>query len=89
MVLFITVAAPVTREHCLNVEKSEAAQAVVVDTKWAIILWPPPPLDGLDPAGRCVRNTLLREGLAKVGIWSLPAPEEQVRKHVVEQYDES
>ncbi len=76
---------PVVREHCLNVSASEAPQSVVVDTQWTVILWPPPPLHGSDPAGRCIRNTVGREFLAKVGIWELPPRQEQVREHVITQ----
>jgi len=75
----------VVREHCLDLAASRAAQSVRVDTHWTYILWPPLLLASADPAGRCVRNPPVREGLAAIGLWSLPSPEEQVRQHVVSQ----
>jgi hypothetical protein len=75
----------VVREYCLNIPASQAAHAVVVDKHWTYILWPPLVLSGDDPPGRCVRNTPLRQALDALGIWKLPSPEEQVRRHVVEQ----
>lgn len=75
----------VVHEYCLDNNASAASGTVKVDTKWTYILWPPLFLDALDPPGRCVRNTPLREGLDSLGIWKLPSPEEQVRQHVLDQ----
>jgi hypothetical protein len=76
------------REHCLDVGESEALQRVEVDTGWTYMLWPPLVFASLDPAGRCVRNSPLREGLAYIGLWELPSAEEQVREHVLDQLRE-
>jgi hypothetical protein len=78
----------IVREHCLDVDASERTQSVQVDSHWTLILFPPMLFSAADPAGRCVRNTPLREGLAALSIWSLDAASEQVRVHAVEQYQE-
>jgi hypothetical protein len=78
----------VVHEHCLDVGASEASRSVEVDSKWTYILWPPLTFGAIDPSGRCVRNTPLREGLSAVGIWDLPSPEEQVRDHIQDQLNE-
>lgn len=85
--LFGTVNGAV-KEHCLDVGASEALQRVDVDSHWTYVLWPPLPFAAVDPAGRCVRNNPAREALDYVGIWELPSPEEQVRRHVVGQLRE-
>ena len=84
-VVFLSSSLGVVREYCLNVPASQAAQAVVVDKHWTYILWPPLVLSGNDPPGRCVRNTPIRQALDAIGVWKLPTPEEQVRRHVVAQ----
>lgn len=92
LVMFFLVASTslgVVREYCLNTVATEAAGTVVVDKHWTYILWPPLVLSGNDPPGRCVRNTPIRQALDAVGIWKLPSPEEQVRRHVVEQIQQS
>lgn len=76
----------VVKEHCLDVEASERAGTVRVDSHWTYIVFPPIFFSAADPAGRCIRNTPLREGLAALSIWSLDSSSEQVRDHVVEQY---
>ena len=73
------------REHCLDIDESERSQRVEVDSHWTYILWPPLMFAGLDPPGRCVRNTPAREGLHQVGIWKLASAEDQVRDHVEDQ----
>jgi hypothetical protein len=75
----------VVREYCLDIPASKAAGTVVVDKHWTYVLWPPSVLAANDPPGRCVRNSPLRQGLDAIGLWKLPTPEEQVRRHVVEQ----
>jgi hypothetical protein len=75
----------VVHEHCLDTNASKSVGAVRVDSQWTYIVWPPLFFDAVDPPGRCVRNTPLREGLDAVGVWKLPAPEEQVRRHIVSQ----
>ena len=81
----VAFALPVVREHCLNVAASESQQRVMVDTKWTVLAWPPPPFASLDPTGRCVRNGVGRELLAEAGVWALPSRQEQVRQHVADQ----
>jgi hypothetical protein len=85
--MFVTVSSSlgVVREYCLNVPASEAAHTVVVDKHWTYIAWPPVMFSAVDPPGRCVRNLPLRQALDAVGIWKLPSPEEQVRRHIAEQ----
>lgn len=83
--LNVAVFAPVTREHCLDLGASQTAGAVRIDSKWTFVAWPPPPVSWLDPGGRCVRNSVLRQGLDLVGVWKLPTPLDQVRDHVQEQ----
>ena len=78
----------IVREHCLNMEASGATNSVKVDSSWTYILWPPLIFVNVDPSGRCVRNSPLREGLEAVGIWSLPSPEKQVAEHVEDQLRE-
>ncbi len=78
---------PVVREHCLSVDKSEDAGDVQVDSGRPFIV-SFPFFAGIDPPGRCVRNTQSRELLSAIGVWRLPSPEEQVRKHVEEQLRE-
>ncbi|MGH2963822.1 MAG: hypothetical protein ACRDMH_00355 [Solirubrobacterales bacterium] len=75
----------VVHEHCLDSNASQASGQVVVDSHWTYILWPPLFFAAADPAGRCVRNTPLREGLDAIGIWSLPSPEQQVHDHIESQ----
>lgn len=79
------LAAPVVREHCLDADALETASGTVVDTKWTYLAWPPLYLAPIDPPGRCVRNSLTREALNRLGVWKLPEPEEQVRRHLAEQ----
>ena len=85
MVFVLGTSLGVVREHCLDVPASRAAQAVVVEKHWTYVLWPPFIFASADPAARCVRNSPLRQGLDAIGIWKLPSPEEQVRRHVVDQ----
>lgn len=85
MVLSLAFGSGIVREHCLDVETSQAIGGVNVDTKWTYILWPPLPFASLDPPGRCVRNQPGREALDYVGVWELGEPEEQVREHAEEQ----
>jgi hypothetical protein len=75
----------VVREHCLDVDSSLAAQRVDLDSKWTYVLWPPMPLANLDPSGTCVRNSPLREAMAKAGVWKLDSPDAQVRTHLEKQ----
>lgn len=88
LVVFVLVAGTsmgVVREHCLDLEASSVETGADIDEKWTYILWPPLALSNLDPAGGCVRNSPLREGLNAVGIWPLPSAEAQVREHVEQQ----
>jgi hypothetical protein len=75
----------IVHEYCLDSQSSVATQTVQVDSHWTYILWPPLIFSAIDPPGRCVRNTPLREGLDAVGIWKLPSPEVQVRDHIRDQ----
>lgn len=84
----LSVAAPVTREHCLDAAASESTRQILVHSKWTPIVWPPPPVVSADPRGLCVRNSLIREGLHQIGIWKLQTPEEQVRDHLRDQVQE-
>lgn len=79
----------IVREHCLDVPASESANSVVVDSHWTLIVFPPLVFSGVDPNGRCVRNTPLREGLNAAGIWKLDSPAEQVRTHALAQYEQA
>jgi hypothetical protein len=76
----------VVREHCVDLDQLRQGNPEV-DSHWTYILWPPLPFSAVDPAGGCVRNTPLREGLAEVGIWELDSPEEQVREHLRKQLE--
>ena len=71
----------VVREHCLVADHGTAR----VQSKWTYVLFPPLVLSSMDPPGRCVRNSPLREGLDAVGIWHLPTPEAQVAQHIADQ----
>lgn len=84
-VVLIGVNTGVVREICLDERASMAAGRVEVDSGWTLILWPPFVFANIDPAGRCVRNSPLREGLSAVGVWKLPSPQEQVRQHIESQ----
>jgi hypothetical protein len=84
-IVTLSVSSGVVREYCLDVTASQATQSVVVDKHWTYIVWPPLMFSSLDPAGRCVRNSPLRQALDALGIWKLPLPEEQVRRHVLAQ----
>ncbi|HEY8083316.1 MAG TPA: hypothetical protein VIE64_07150 [Solirubrobacterales bacterium] len=75
----------VVHEYCLDEQASRATNSVQVESSWTYILWPPFFFANVDPAGRCVRNSPLREGLNAVGIWHLPSPEEQVSDHIEDQ----
>ncbi len=77
----------VVREHCLDIEASQALGRPQVESGWEYILFPPITFANLDPNGICVRNSPLREGLAALGIWGLPSPEEQVREHIAKQQE--
>ena len=83
--LVLSTTTGAVREHCADVQSSERLGFVDVDSNWTYIVWPPLIFSSLDPAGYCVRNSPLREGLAAIGVWDLPSPEEQVRRHVLEQ----
>src|SRR5215207_8588708 len=72
----------VVREHCLDVEASQQSGMVNIDSHWTYILWPPLMFAANDPPGRCVRNNPTRVALDELGIWSLPSPEAQVRRHI-------
>jgi hypothetical protein len=85
LVVQLTLGSGVVREHCLDVKASQATGTVQVDSHWTYIVWPPLYFAAMDPAGRCVRNTPLHEALSYVGIWKLPSPTEQVRRHVTSQ----
>lgn len=85
MALVLSTSSGAVREYCLDVPASQAAQAVVVDKHWAYVLWPPLIFASQDPPGLCVRNSPIRQALDAVGIWKLPSPEEQVRRHVAAQ----
>ncbi len=78
----------VVRESCVDLERSTQSR-LEIDTHWTYILLPPGPLANIDPAGTCVRNSPLREGLSAIGIWELASPEQQVREHVEEQLRET
>jgi hypothetical protein len=80
--VFLGTSTGVVREHCLDVESSLVAQRADVDSKWTYVLWPPMPLANADPSGTCVRNSPLREVLAKADVWKLHSPEDQVRTHL-------
>jgi hypothetical protein len=75
----------IVREYCADIEASRSTNSVQVESSWTYVLWPPLFFANTDPPGRCVRNSPLREGLSAIGIWSLPSPEEQVRKHIENQ----
>jgi hypothetical protein len=77
----------VVRESCLDTEMSQSSGRVEVSSHWTYIVWPPLIFANLDPPGRCVRNSPLREGLSAAGIWELPSPEAQVSIHIEEQLD--
>lgn len=84
-VLVLSASTGVVREYCLDTNATEASGSVVVDKHWTYILWPPGPFASIDPAGRCVRNSPLREALSAIGIWRLPSPSAQVRQHIASQ----
>lgn len=75
----------VVREHCLNATATKATGSIQVDSHWTYIVWPPLYFSAADPAGRCVRNSPLHEALSYIGIWKLPPPTEQVRRHIASQ----
>jgi hypothetical protein len=77
----------VVQEHCVDLDQLRQGDREV-DSRWTYILWPPLPFSAVDPAGGCVRNTPLREGLAELGIWELDSPEAQVREHIRKQLEE-
>jgi hypothetical protein len=86
LLLQVGLAAPVVREHCADdLQSIVATQEVQIDSKWTFIMWPPLYFAPLDPAGRCVRNSLAREFADTIGVWKLPDAKEQVRQHVFEQ----
>jgi hypothetical protein len=85
LVVQLTLGSGVVREHCLDVRASQATGTVQVDSHWTYIVWPPLYFAALDPAGRCVRNTVLHEALSYLGILKLPSPTEQVRRHIASQ----
>jgi hypothetical protein len=85
LLLQLGFAFPVVREHCADLEATAATQQINIDSKWTYILWPPLYLAPLDPAGRCVRNSPAREFADAIGVWKLPDPKEQVRRHIAEQ----
>lgn len=85
VVLFFGSSSGVVREYCLDGNASRATNSVQVESSWTYILWPPLFLANVDPPGRCVRNSPLREALGAVGIWDLPSPEQQVKDHLESQ----
>lgn len=87
-VLLMGTSMGVVRESCLDISSSMSSRSVKVDSSWTYIVWPPLVFANLDPAGRCVRNSPLREGLSALDIWSLPSPEVQVRDHIENQLEE-
>jgi hypothetical protein len=84
LLLQVALGSGFVREHCLDLEASRSARALEVDSRWAFILWPPAYFESLD-TGACVRNPVVREVAAELGIWELPPAEEQVRRRVAEQ----
>lgn len=78
-VFLLASATGVVKEHCLA---GNAQDIQDVESGWTYILWPPLVFTALDPAGRCVRNTIAREALGKAGIWPLGSPAEQVKSHL-------
>jgi nucleoside phosphorylase len=85
LVLFFGTSFGVVHEYCFDEAASRATNSVQVDSSWTYILWPPLFLANTDPAGRCVRNSPLREGLGAIGVWDLPSPEQQVKDHLESQ----
>lgn len=85
LVVQLGLGSGVVREYCLNVQASQATGTVQVESHWTYIVWPPLYFAALDPAGRCVRNAPLHEALSYLGIWKLPSPTEQVRRHIASQ----
>jgi hypothetical protein len=61
----------------------------VVESRWTYVVFPPIIFANLDPDGRCVRNSPLREGLSALGVWELPPPQEQVTEHIRDQVIEN
>ena len=59
--------------------------ASTLHSHWTYIVWPPLYFSAADPPGRCVRNTPLHEALSHLGIWKLPSPTVQARRHVASQ----
>lgn len=84
-IVVFTTSLGVVHEICLDPRASAATSSIVVETHWTYVLWPPGPLASLDPSGRCVRNSPLREALSASGIWKLPSGEQQVRRHIASQ----
>ena len=82
---FLASATGIVKEHCLA---SNAENIQQVESGWTYILWPPLIFTALDPPGRCVRNTIAREALGKVGIWPLGTPSEQVEAHLKSQAEQ-
>jgi hypothetical protein len=83
--VFLSTSLGAVREYCLDTKATAASHSIVVEKHWTYVLWPPFFFASNDPPGRCVRNSPLREGLSAVGIWKLPSPEEQVRRHIASQ----
>jgi hypothetical protein len=85
LVVNLMLGAGVVREHCLDVTATQATGSVHVDSHWTYIMWAPLYFSAADPSGRCVRNTPFHEALSYLGIWKLPSPTEQVRRHIASQ----
>jgi hypothetical protein len=75
----------VVREQCLDTGASKRTGGVEIDSHWTYIVWPPLMFAANDPHGRCVRTNPARVALDHLGIWPLPSPELQVRKHIADQ----
>jgi len=75
-VVFVGLGLPIVKEHCLT--GGGPTEPLAVETGWR----PAFPLFGAIDSGECVRNTLLREGLAAAGIWELDEPRGQIEPGV-------
>ena len=77
VVLVVGWLVPIEREHC---DVSKPGETLRVSSSWSIGFFDSGFL-GLfanNNTSTCVRNSLPREALAAVGIWSLPSPRAQV-----------